>query len=189
MTRDTSSARALNAHYYHVDDKSDDPSSSSSVSAPHCPPSFEQVSEERLEAPVAFRKPYTFLDRRADHLKKAITGNHRVEACFVKHRVPFLVPDYLTSADVPAFELAGEIFNLALRNVIRLHGTAYGGFLSGSASSGSVSLVYSTGYIKTFDIPTNIVSVNLVMGCPNARAGVGIVEEKTLRATKFRPLR
>ncbi len=37
--------------------------------------------------------------------------------------------------------------------------------------------------------PTNITSVNLVMGCPNARAGVGIVEEKTLRATKFRPLR
>ncbi len=37
--------------------------------------------------------------------------------------------------------------------------------------------------------PTNIASVNLVMGCPNARAGVGIVGKKTLRATKFRPLR
>ena len=37
-------------------------------------------------------------------------------------------------------------------------------------------------------IPTNIASVNLVVGCPNARAGVWIVEKKTLRATKFRPL-
>ncbi len=37
--------------------------------------------------------------------------------------------------------------------------------------------------------PTNIASVNLAMGCPNARAGVGIVGKKTLRATKFRPLR
>ncbi len=36
-----------------------------------------------------------------------------------------------------------------------------------------------------FNNPTNIASVNLVMGCPNARAGVGIVEKKTLRATKF----
>ncbi len=34
------------------------------------------------------------------------------------------------------------------------------------------------------DGPTNIASVHVVMGCPNARAGVKIMEEKiTLRAT------
>ncbi len=45
------------------------------------------------------------------------------------------------------------------------------------------------GYATSGNYPTNIVSANLVMGCPNARAGVGIVGKKTLRATKFRPLR
>ncbi len=34
-----------------------------------------------------------------------------------------------------------------------------------------------------FGIPTNSASVHLVMGCPNARAGVKIVKTRTLRAT------
>ncbi len=34
-----------------------------------------------------------------------------------------------------------------------------------------------------FGGPTNIVSVSLVVGCPNARAGVKIVKKRTLRAT------
>ena len=40
---------------------------------------------------------------------------------------------------------------------------------------------------KRWGSPTNIASVDLVIGCPNARAGVGIVGKKNLRATKFRP--
>ncbi len=36
-----------------------------------------------------------------------------------------------------------------------------------------------------FRNPTNIASVNLVRGCPNARAGVRIVGKKTLRATQI----
>ncbi len=37
--------------------------------------------------------------------------------------------------------------------------------------------------LSKVDVPTNIASMHLVMGCPNARAGVEKVKKKTLRAT------
>ncbi len=52
-------------------------------------------------------------------------------------------------------------------------------------SQADIPVILSVHICHLFNIPTNIASVNLVMGCPNARAGVGIVEKKTLRATKF----
>ncbi len=39
------------------------------------------------------------------------------------------------------------------------------------------------GTIGDIGFPTNIASLHLVTGCPNARAGVEIVKKRTLRAT------
>ncbi len=36
---------------------------------------------------------------------------------------------------------------------------------------------------SSFAYPTNIASVHLVMGCPNARACIKTVKQRTLRAT------
>ncbi len=41
------------------------------------------------------------------------------------------------------------------------------------------------GWVCTYYYPTNIAVINLVSGCPNARADVRIVEKKTLRVSKF----
>lgn len=70
----------------------------------------------------------------------SILGNSGVEACFVKHSVPFDIAD-IHSPDIPAFELAGEIFNLALKTTVRLHGHAYGSWVTGTASSGYLTFM------------------------------------------------